>query len=350
MTCSQPSCPIETSGRCLEGFDPPSTCPYFAGSDQGQEESASYDPQELVDLPSGEALTEWQAAEVTRDNLTKVIIIAGPTGSGKTTILTSLFEAFLEAPFANYLFRGSRTLVGFERRCHLGREESGFGSADTTHTSVREGIVFLHLDLATFEDSELRHGHLLLSDISGELFKRLRDSGDAIRAFPSFRRANHLCLALDGEKIASREQRHVARNDSRSMLRSIIESGALDSDSVIDVAFTKWDVIVAAMEADSLQANDIGAFIDDTKSALRKTAGDFEIVFHEVAARPPKDAKIPFAHGLPTLLRSWMGHNRSLTQRESIFLGNAQSREFSRYTEAVIFSKRLEGQYVIHRL
>ena len=71
-TCSQVGCQIETSGRCLEGFNPPETCPYYAQSPSAPEETApvsdqelaSYSAQELIPIPSGEALTERQAAEV----------------------------------------------------------------------------------------------------------------------------------------------------------------------------------------------------------------------------------------------------------------------------------------------
>jgi hypothetical protein len=345
--CSQPGCQIETSGQCLEGFGS-TTCPYLAHSEHSQDENASYSAQELVDLPSGEALTSAQAAEITRDHVSKVIIIAGPLGSGKTTILTSLFEAFLEAPFANYLFRGSRTLIGFERRCHLGREESGSESADTTHTSVREGIVFLHLDLAPSDWPEFEHEHILLSDISGELFRRLRDSSDTVKDFPAFRRANHLCLVLDGEKIAHRDQRHVARNDSRSILRSLIESGMIASGCVIDVAFTKWDAVVEAMGAG--MAEEITGFIESTKSTLQALSKDFEFRFHEVAARPAKEAKVPFAHGLPTLLRSWMEHDNIPAVRIPVFSIVKPEREFWHFTDVTIIENELENQYNVRRL
>jgi hypothetical protein len=355
-TCSQAGCQVETSGRCLEGFSPPETCPYFAGMDREQEDAASitdqelatYSSQELVPLPSGEALTERQAAEVARDERSYVIVIAGPVGSGKTTILTSLYEAFLEAPFANYFFRGSRTLVGFERRCHLGREESGTEFANTAHTSMREGVVFLHLDLASKDESDhLRHEHLLLSDISGELFKRLRDSSNAAHELIALKRANHLCLALDGEKISHAEYRHVTYNDSRSILRSIIESGMLPHQCVIDIAFTKWDVVVAAIRNDN--AGEIASFIERTKSTLTSVAKNFDIRFHQVATRPPKDASIPFAYGVPTLLRSWMADTPAKPRLTKLYLGPKADREFSRFTEAVIATNRLEDRYAIQR-
>lgn len=345
-TCSQVGCEVEVTGLCLEGFASAEKCPYYA-QPEAADEGASYDSQELVAFPSGEALSERQATEVTREDVSKVVIVAGPTGSGKTTILTSLFEAFLEAPFANYLFRGSRTLVGFERRCHLGREESSFDSPDTAHTSMREGVVFLHLDLASNENGRLDHMHLLLSDISGELFVRLRDSGNAAQDVPALRRANHLCLAIDGEKLVRKDLRHLARNDSGMILRGVVESRALSSNCIIDVAFTKWDVIVADMDDNW---SDTPAFIESTKNVLRDTAKNFEVRFHELAARPSLDAKVPFAHGLPTLLRSWMGRDQAPAKRINVFPTGVQSREFSRFTEAVIGRGRLEGHFDVHSL
>jgi hypothetical protein len=301
-----------------------------------------------VGLPSGEALTERQAAELAREDLSKVIIIAGPFNSGKTTILTSLFEAFQEAPFGNYQFRGSRTLFGFERRCHLGRTESGNEDANTTHTSLREGIVFLHLALAAIEQGELQHSNLLLSDVSGELFRRLRDSSAVAKEFSALTRADHLCIVVDGEKISAREGRHVARNDSRSILRSVIESGHLASECVIDIAFTKWDIVVEALG--SPEGSEVRAFIDATRSALASIAANFKVRFHEIAARPSVNAKVPFAHGLPTLLRSWMDNSRNEDERILVYAPAVKLREFNRFTDAVIARNHLEKIYDVRRL
>jgi hypothetical protein len=346
--CSQPGCPFGISGRCLEGFDPPSSCPYQTPDDVQQDEATTYVGQELIDLPSGEALTELQAAEVAREDLSKVIIIAGPFNGGKTTILTSLFEAFLEAPFGNFQFRGSRTLFGFERRCHLGRKESGADEANTTHTSLREGVVFLHLALAKIDQGELKHSNLLLSDVSGELFRQLRDSTAVAQEFLALTRADNFCVVVDGEKISSPTERHVARNDSRSILRSVIESGNVTPDCVIDIAFTKWDIVVEALNGPA--GSDVQAFIDSTKRALESIASDFEVRFHEIAARPSKTARVPFAHGLPTLLRSWMDSARQVNEQSVIYVPSNGSREFSRFTDAVIERKHLEKVYDVRRL
>src|SRR5437899_3513700 len=99
-SCTREGCPIASTGQCLEGFEPPSTCPYLRSIESSDTGVASTQAS-FIDLPTGEALDELQANEVTRQEFTRVVILAGPSGSGKTTILTALFEAFLEAPFAN---------------------------------------------------------------------------------------------------------------------------------------------------------------------------------------------------------------------------------------------------------
>jgi ribosomal protein L30E len=339
--CSRTGCPVALTGtgRCLEGFDPVDTCPYYSSDEVTAEEAITLLSGDIVDLPSGEALNEKQAADVAREDTSKVIIIAGPFNSGKTTIITSLFEAFQDAPLSNYLFRGSRTLVGLERRSHLGREESGLEEADTSHTSLREGVMFLHLALSTFESSKLDTGSLLLSDISGELFRTIRDSSEAAKQLISLTRADHLCIVVDGERLVRTSERQIAKNDSRSILRSIIEANVLSRSCVVDIAITKWDLIVQALEGP--EGKQIGEFIDGTKDALKAIARNHSARIHEIAARPPKEAKVPFAHGLPTLLRSWMS-KKELLAEAPIYVPQTSNREFGRFTEATIFTQKAE--------
>lgn len=350
LTCGQPGCEFETSGKCIEGFTPAEKCPFLAARPEEIEDvPTEADPvmEELVDLPSGEALTETQAGDVTRSDATRVVIVAGPLGSGKTTILTSLYEAFLHAPFANFLFKGSRTLVGFERRSHQGREESGSQFPRTTRTSVNEGVVFLHLDLAIRDEGGgLRSSNLLLSDISGELFRILRDSSQAVTEMSSLRRADNLAIVIDGQKLTRADQRQTAKNDSRSILRSIVEAGVLKNDCVIDIVFTKWDIVATAVSSSDRQ--EINSFIDGTKESLAKTVAGYRVVFHEVAARPTAPA-LPFAHGVPTLLRSWMDSEVS-ESKPSIFTFEKPMRELERYINTQVDACRIPGEYNVHKL
>src|SRR5437764_3929798 len=112
--CTQEGCQAASTGKCLEGFDPIATCPYRPHASLSSPDADPTWSTAFVPLPSGESLSELEATSVAAEAPTRVVILAGPAASGKTTILTSIYESFLEAPFANFLFAGSITLVAFE--------------------------------------------------------------------------------------------------------------------------------------------------------------------------------------------------------------------------------------------
>jgi hypothetical protein len=338
-SCTREGCQVASTAKCLEGFEPPSTCPYLSIAQVSTTDAGSAETSAFVDLPSGEALTEMQASEVTRQGITRVIMLAGPSGSGKTTILTSLFEAFLEAPFGNFLFAGSRTLIGFERRCHDARISSGRQVPHTVHTST-DAVDFLHLRLVSSSGSLLGPQNLLLSDISGERFRALRDSTDAVKSMPMLRRADDLCIVIDGGKLADASQRHSARTDARMLLRSFIEGGALSANCNIEIVFSKWDLVLAEPAQESLMS-----FISDTKTALQETLRDVRApIFVEIAARP-QNVRLPFAFGLPTLLRHWL--KEPSVPRVKLYMPGVHkgTREATRFAKSVVENQRLGEFY-----
>jgi GTPase SAR1 family protein len=339
--CTQEGCQVGSTGKCVEGFDPPSTCLYLTSSsipDAGAETPAQ---PAFVDLPKGEALTEVQASDVTREGPTRVVVLAGPIGSGKTTIITSLFEAFLEAPFANFLFAGSLTLVGFEKRCHDARMASERAVPHTIRTPVTNAVEFLHLQLVSASPTLLRRQNLLLSDISGERFRALRDSSDAVSQMKMLGRADHLCIVVDGKKLSDAAERHAARTDARMLLRSLIESKSLSPNCEITIVFSKWDLVLANENQQSLLP-----FIEETKANLKKQAnGVASLKFVEIAARP-ENRKLPFAFGLPTLLRSWL-EEPALSSRARLYMTSVDNdtREISRFGIAIAKTQRLGEVY-----
>lgn len=347
IKCTQSGCEIATSGRCLEGFVPTESCPHVTTSSTALQQELprvhenpdgsfySQDKEvQYVRLPSGEGLNDVEAAQVAASAQAQLIIIAGPYGSGKTTILTALFDAFQEAPFANFTFRGSRTLIGFEQRCHLGRAESGQSTAKTAHTSVREGVVFLHLDLAFDRNETTSHRHLLLSDISGELFRKISDSADGVDRVRALARADHLCIVIDGEKLASKAGRHAALNESRTILRSILESNRLSPLCQLDMIISKWDVVIEAIARDESGATE--RYVEDAISTIGALSANHQFNAFKVAARPPVNAKTPFAHGLPTLLRSWVGDAPAQKAEKAHALQVPLGRQMYRYSETVL--------------
>src|SRR5688572_22970922 len=126
-TCKLPDCTVDTTGKCMEGLSL-DECPHYARTDKeaaaslsaaesSQPEIALDDAFDMVELPDGLAFTPVTAARITANRLTRVIVVAGDRDSGKTTLVSALFDKFQEGPFAGYLFAGCRTLRGLERRC-----------------------------------------------------------------------------------------------------------------------------------------------------------------------------------------------------------------------------------------
>jgi len=127
--CKQPTCQVAQTGNCLEGLET-AKCPHFitgliaAAKAAGDPAAPEVPPQPevaLVDLAPGTSLTPEGAADFLRSRRMQVIVVAGDEDSGKTTLLTSIYESLQASPMAGYRFAGSSTLPGFELRWALSR-------------------------------------------------------------------------------------------------------------------------------------------------------------------------------------------------------------------------------------
>src|SRR5437660_50697 len=72
---------------------------------------------EFIDLPQGKELSDLAALDLAKSRSVQWIVLAGPVDSGKTTLLTSLYELFQWRRVEGYAFAGSNTLPAFEERC-----------------------------------------------------------------------------------------------------------------------------------------------------------------------------------------------------------------------------------------
>ena len=110
-----------------------------------------------------------------------------------------------------------------------------------------EGIKFLHLRLARSSEPAIRD--LLISDVSGEYFKSLRDSTDACRQAHFLKRADTVCIIVDGALLADPAARHIASTDTTLLIRSLLEANAIHHECNIQVSFTKWDLVLNARDS-----------------------------------------------------------------------------------------------------
>src|SRR4051794_23643425 len=49
------------------------------------------------------------------------VVLAGPVGTGKTSVYAAIYERLSRGPFGGWAFAGSRSIPGLEQRCHWWR-------------------------------------------------------------------------------------------------------------------------------------------------------------------------------------------------------------------------------------
>lgn len=248
-------------------------------------------------FPDGDVLNASESGEIVRASPTSIVVMAGPARCGKTTLVAGLYELFHRGPFGGYLFAGSRTLPGFERRCHLARLSSGLETPDTERTLRSEGTDLLHLRLAEQEGNDFRG--ILFTDIYGEAFRRAADVAEDCRKFTVLKRADHVSVLVDGAKAADKQQRQLAFSSADSLIGQCLDCGMLDRESSVQLVVTKWDVVVG--HAGSVE------FVDGKLDWLnnRYATRVGSLTSHKVSIRPPSNGDITRGHGMAELLGIW---------------------------------------------
>lgn len=337
--CKQEGCTAGQDGKCLEGFDDLQKCPHFEFFEtappgvESREEASTQEvsPAEpeapiMVNLPEGKKLEPDSAKWITMAWPTRLIIVAGAADSGKTTLLAGLYERFNKVPFAGYVFAGSRTLPGFEQRCHLARLASWASKPDTERTKQWIERDLLHLRVRV-EDLSRPAQDMLFSDLPGEKFRALRDSVEEAKRMVMLRRADHFVLLIDGEKLADPGRRQGAYSDGTLILQSCSDAGMLGLRSRVDILFTKWDIILSSDQGLNTQE-----FVKHIETKLKsKFEGRLaRLRFAQVAARSEK-GDLPPAFGLNELFPSWVEEARIAAFPKLSLPSQPPKREFDRY-------------------
>lgn len=293
---------------------------------------------ESIDLHTGKALTAQEAYRITAARQVQLLMIAGAVGSGKTTLIASIFHCFQRGPFANYLFAGSDTLLGFDQRCYLARTASGRSTADTDRTIPGTEHLLLHLRIRASNLSSPAKD-VLISDLSGEHFEAAKDSVSECRCLSLIQRADHFILLVDGEKLVEPERRQGAKNEAVMLLRSCLDAGQLGQRSLVDVLFSKWDLVdTSENKPENL------AFVENVEVSIKE---QFEphvgrLRFFKVAARRAK-GDFPIGYGLAKPFVSWVSDTSDKTLPTNIKLHEPSGiSEFDRYfkrTLPLLFTK-----------
>lgn len=331
--CKIEGCTVAINGKCVEGLDL-TVCTNHEPIGENEKgeggDDKSWNDANLVSFYLGDALSLDETYGITSNSLTRLIMLAGRVDAGKTTLLASLYDLFqMQTSFADYTFAGSKTLIGFEKRCHESRLASKRKDPKTERTIFTpDDPKFLHLKL---RNPAGENRDLLFTDISGEHFKQLSNSTDECKKFTMAKRADHFALFLDGDLLSSIEERQQTKINALAILRSLTESGALPEETKIQVIFSRWDLLESKNEKQAAKN-----FIEGIKTEIKFKYPDtkWNILFFEIASRPDFTSNLPFGHGIDKLLKIWAEESIYVKDKklDFSFEVNSDGRQFSQYT------------------
>jgi len=250
-------------------------------------------------MSSGTEMSVQQIDCICRQSYTPIIFMAGEIGSGKTTLIGSIHDAFLFGPVGEFQFAGSRTLLAFEERCFDSRAKSRGNVPETIRTRLESGQGYFHL--AVQATKENKRYNLLFADMSGEFYERSLHSTAEISNFRDLRRSQVLLLLLDGSKLAQKGTRQTVRGDAISFLQRCIGQKLLRQETSLQILISKWDEVQQL----SVQAQaETLAFVS---SRLNKDLLKRQIQVVPIASRPglghPEQQKL---FGIRELFPGWV--------------------------------------------
>lgn len=269
--------------------------PTSSSSEQGSADTSEPD-DEWVDLPNSDALTELTAQPVLFRTRCSRILLAGAVGSGKTSILTAIYERLCRGDLEDWNFGSSATLIGFEKRCWEGRTNSGGDRDQIGRTSLQSDDYLLHLDLARGDHTR---DSLLIADLSGEVFKELKFHPAVAGELPILQSCDHLTIVIDGARLGVQSERQASINDALACLRACVAFGELRPESTVELVVAKWDAGLAAGLTEQW-AN------DHVFKVLRRIARPrIQAVSSYLTASRPTSGDFQLGTGVAALINAW---------------------------------------------
>ena len=201
VICANRECRIAQDGKCLEGYDDLSECPYHGKEPEESDEEDEVDDDAVADefdgvhLPDALPLGNSRADRVLSILPSRMIGIIGVHDSGKTSVIAGVFDLFQMGPIKDIAFAGSSTLHGLELICHDARVASERDEPHSERTKRGE-VKFYHLDVK--RDNILQS--LLIADRSGEEYEEVADLAANATAMFELRRADVMTVLVDGRR------------------------------------------------------------------------------------------------------------------------------------------------------
>ena len=258
--------------------------------------------RQTIELHDGTSLTAEDAGRIVRSGGGELVVLAGFESAGKTTLIASAYQKFLDGKFADCSFRGSRTLPAFEDRCYRARIASQSPKPVTARTEQSEGLQILHLNLEAHRHG-LRSVNLLFADMAGEFYSRALDGEEECRNLSIVKRADYLVILIDGKSLSDPRQREVALHDTKLLLRRFVECEMIGKWTSVQVVTSKWDLVLTSQSESEVQRRmaTLESQIDSWASGRFRS-----LTFAQVAASPAAKPDLMVAYGVEALFCQWV--------------------------------------------
>ena len=143
---------------------------------------------------------------------------------------------------------------------------------------------------------------LLVTDLRGEVFEDARDSIEGCQRLGLLSRADHIVIIVDGAKLNRPDARHEVCIEAETLLRSFLDSGMLGNRALIEIVFSKWDLI-----EDNPQGQQAASRAEERLMRLYGQQVE-RLEFTRIAARPTPASGLELGHGVEVLFKRWVEH------------------------------------------
>ena len=249
-----------------------------------------------VEAARSHALTDREASRLAATRRPTVVVLAGTVSSGKTTLITSIYERFGRGPIGPTSFAGSTTLPGFEARARGLRPQVGV-KPPMPHTH-RDAVPWLHLRILGPTPPAF---DVLFGDFDGEVFDRVVEGKDAPESVPALTRADHLSVVIDAEALVSGLDRPLATQRAIDLINVVSTTGVAASPAALSIVLTKLDLLNRASSDDRRAAR---RTLETIRSHLASRIATTSPPVFETAAISDH-SELPLGHGVDELLTMW---------------------------------------------
>lgn len=301
--CSNPDCRVAQDGRCVEGFPDLESCSHYGKALVIVETPNSETAKPVrsgIRLPGAEALSATAAQLVLRNQPCNVIAIVGPHESGKTSLISGIYDLLQHNRIGCYAFAGTSTPHAFERACHDSRSASNREDPHMERTE-RGDATYFHLDLARVDRKGKRAA--LFANRDGEAYMETQTNPDLAKGFAELRRCDTLTLLADGSKLIHDSGRHQVASDVCLTLRAFEESGQTRIWQQLAIVLTKIDEVRKDKANSQRAIRDFNRIVQDVREEFAQRFMGIETF--QVAASPKVDSA-DRGEGMADLLAYWM--------------------------------------------